>query len=94
MIQFTDNESPSDTPFHLGKSKGTPIYGPLEPWDTVFEDDRAVYIRMLNACFQHLGEWRRWLPFYGVVSVTEVMVSLTETALFDAIPATNQEPLR
>jgi hypothetical protein len=89
MIQFTDNESPSDTPFHLGKSKGTPIYGPLEPWDTVFEDDRAVYIRMLNACFQHLGEWRRWLPFYGVVSVTEVMVSLTETALFDAIPATN-----
>jgi hypothetical protein len=75
-IGFADDESPSDTPSRFETGKGTPIYGPLEPWDTVFEDDRAVYTRMLNVCFQYMGEWRRWLPFYGVVSVTEVMVSL------------------
>ncbi|KAH6641045.1 hypothetical protein F5144DRAFT_599709 [Chaetomium tenue] len=28
---------------------------------------------MVEVCFQHLGRWRKWLPFYGVVSVTEVL---------------------
>jgi hypothetical protein len=69
-IKIIEDESPS-----FEKGKRTPIYGPLEPWDTVFEDDRAVYTRMLNVCFQYMGKWRKWLPFYGVVNVTEVMVS-------------------
>ena len=78
-IGFADEESPSDTPSQFKKRKKTPIYEPLQPWDAVFEDDRAVYIRMLDVCFQYIGEWRKWLPFYGVVCVTEVMVSLPET---------------
>jgi hypothetical protein len=41
-----------------------------------------------------MGKWRKWLPFYGVVSVTEVMVSLKETVLFDEILGTNQKPLQ
>lgn len=51
----------------------SPVYEPLQPWDTVLEDDRAVYTRMVKVCFQRLGRWRKWLPFYGVVRVTEVL---------------------
>ncbi|KAK3291662.1 uncharacterized protein B0H64DRAFT_330430 [Chaetomium fimeti] len=71
------SETSSDTPSHSSESrtvrmrKETAIYERRQPWDTVLEDDRKVYIRMLEACFQHLGKWRKWLPFYGVVSVTE-----------------------
>jgi hypothetical protein len=53
----------------------------LVPWDAVLEDDRAVYIRMLEVSFQHLGNWKKWLPFYGVVSVTEVVVCLKEAVV-------------
>ncbi|KAK5652267.1 hypothetical protein OQA88_10615 [Cercophora sp. LCS_1] len=51
-----------------------PIYRPLEEWEKAVEDDRAVYARMVETCFRDLGSWRRWLPFYGVVSVNEVTI--------------------
>lgn len=95
-----DDESPSDAPSHskqgpeVKTSKATPVRRPPQTWDTVLEDDRAVYIRMLNICFQYIGKWRKWLPFYGVVSVTEVMASLKETVLLGEILGTNQEPLQ
>ncbi|KAK0616666.1 hypothetical protein B0T14DRAFT_523591 [Immersiella caudata] len=50
----------------------SPVYAPLEDWEKFSEDDRAVYIRMVEACFQDLGRWKRWLPYYGVVSLAEV----------------------
>ncbi|KAK0753009.1 hypothetical protein B0T18DRAFT_395806 [Schizothecium vesticola] len=51
-----------------------PIYNPMEEWEKAVEDDRAVYARMVETCFRDLGSWRRWLPFYGVVSVNEVTI--------------------
>jgi len=59
-----------------------PIYEPMEEWEKAVEDDRAVYARMVETCFQDLGSWRRWLPFYGVVSVSEVTVSSSPPSFF------------
>lgn len=56
-------------------SKSRLIYWPIEEWEKAIEDDRAVYFRMVKTCFRDLGRWKRWLPYYGVVSVNEVTVS-------------------
>ncbi|KAK3382139.1 hypothetical protein B0T24DRAFT_516770 [Lasiosphaeria ovina] len=56
------------------RRRRVPIYGPIEEWEKAVEDDRAVYARMVEMCFQDLGSWRWWLPFYGVVSVSEVTI--------------------
>ncbi|KAK0651051.1 hypothetical protein B0T16DRAFT_321149 [Cercophora newfieldiana] len=51
----------------------TQVYARMEAWEKMLEDDRGVYARMVGACFQDLGKWKRLLPYYGVVSVAEVM---------------------
>lgn len=39
-----------------------------------YEKDSAIYERMLAACYQFHGNWKRWIPFYGIVDVREVQV--------------------
>ena len=38
------------------------------------EKDSAIYQRLLAACYQFHGKWKRWIPFYGIVDVREVQV--------------------
>lgn len=87
-IKSADDESRSHTPF--GTRSNTPSHPTESPkvervkGQPILEtDSTAVYTRMGEACFQHIGRWRKWLPFYGVVNVTEVLVSPKATVLFD-----------
>ncbi|KAH7123657.1 hypothetical protein B0J11DRAFT_615215 [Dendryphion nanum] len=38
----------------------------------VYESDTAIYQRMNDFCYKHLGKWKRWIPYYGIVDVHEV----------------------
>ena len=57
-------------------NKRTLKHGSIEEWEKAAENDRAAYIRMVDICFQNMGKWGRRLPFYGVVRLAEVTVSL------------------
>ena len=59
---FTENEKP--------------IYEQIMPWDNACESDNDIYRRLVDTCYQHLGRWKRWLPYYGVTDVVEVTVQL------------------
>jgi hypothetical protein len=39
-----------------------------------FESDSLVWNTLMNTCYEHKGDWKRWIPFYGVVDVREVNV--------------------
>ncbi|PTD07681.1 hypothetical protein FCULG_00007204 [Fusarium culmorum] len=51
--------------------KITTIYDPNSLWDSAGESDCEIYQRLLDACYQRLGWWKRWLPYYGIIKVTE-----------------------
>lgn len=55
--------------------KPTPVYEEPEPWDNDHDSDRVVYEKLVDACYQHLGSWKRWLPYYGIIDVLETNVS-------------------
>jgi hypothetical protein len=46
------------------------------PWDSACESDSDIYQRLVDTCYQHLGWWKRWLPYYGITKVLEVNVRL------------------
>jgi hypothetical protein len=58
----------------LGNFK--PIYEGTMPWNRGCESDEDIYRRLIDTCYQHLGWWKRWLPYYGITEVLEVNVSL------------------
>ncbi|WAO96032.1 Hypothetical protein NCS54_01368900 [Fusarium falciforme] len=49
-----------------------PIYEKMMPWDSACESDSDIYQRLVDTCYQHLGRWKRWLPYYGITEVLEV----------------------
>ncbi|CAH0051998.1 unnamed protein product [Clonostachys solani] len=49
-----------------------PIYEKMIPWDSACESDSDIYQRLTDTCYQHLGSWKRWLPYYGITEVLEV----------------------
>lgn len=54
-----------------------PEYEEIMPWHKACESDADIYQRLLDTCYQHLGWWKRWLPYYGVTKVQEVNVWLS-----------------
>jgi hypothetical protein len=44
------------------------------PPEPTWESDAAVYRRFNEICFRYQGQWKRLIPFYGVVNVREVEV--------------------
>ncbi|KAG8673778.1 hypothetical protein FPOAC1_007097 [Fusarium poae] len=36
------------------------------------ESDYEIYQRLLDTCYEHLGRWKRWLPYYGIIDILEV----------------------
>jgi hypothetical protein len=53
-----------------------PIYEKMMPWDNACESDSDIYRRLVDTCYQYLGWWKRWLPYYGITEVLEVNVRL------------------
>jgi hypothetical protein len=56
-----------------------PISEKAMPWDGACESDTDIYRRLIDTCYQHLGWWKRRLPYYGIMEVIEVNVSLETT---------------
>jgi len=52
------------------------IYDKTMPWDNACESDSDIFRRLVDTCYQYLGWWKRWLPYYGVTEVIEVNVRL------------------
>ncbi|KAK0718633.1 hypothetical protein B0T26DRAFT_741504 [Lasiosphaeria miniovina] len=48
------------------------IYDKVMPWECAIESDSAIYRRLVDTCYQYLGRWKRWLPYYGITAVVEV----------------------
>ncbi|EWY79565.1 hypothetical protein FOYG_17311 [Fusarium oxysporum NRRL 32931] len=53
-------------------SNPKPIYEGTMPWDSACESDDEIYRRLIDTCYQHLGWWKRWLPYFGITEVLEV----------------------
>ncbi|KAI1026567.1 hypothetical protein LB503_013367 [Fusarium chuoi] len=53
-------------------SNPKPIYEATMPWDSACESDDEIYRRLIDTCYQHLGWWKRWLPYFGITEVLEV----------------------
>lgn len=53
-----------------------PIYENMEPWDNACESDSDIFRRLVDTCYQYMGWWKRWLPYYGITEVREVNVRL------------------
>jgi hypothetical protein len=49
-------------------------YEKLDPKETACESDAAIYERLNEECFRRHGEWKKWIPFFGVIGVREVKV--------------------
>ncbi|GAB0135109.1 hypothetical protein EsDP_00003458 [Epichloe bromicola] len=50
----------------------TPIYEKMQPWEMAYEADDEVWRRLVHACYQYRGKWKRFIPFYGITEVQEV----------------------
>jgi hypothetical protein len=85
VLCYVTRRSVSSADGFAPSGKSSPVYRPLEDWEKFAEDDRAVYIRMVEACVQDLGRWKKWLPYYGVASVTEADVG----ALSPCVPVSD-----
>jgi hypothetical protein len=46
----------------------------MQPWSNACESDTDIYQRLVETCYQQLGRWKRWLPYYGITDVIEVKV--------------------
>ncbi|XEV01629.1 hypothetical protein FSHL1_006916 [Fusarium sambucinum] len=55
-----------------GTGESRTIYKENSPWDSARESDYEIYQRLLDTCYQHLGRWKKWLPYYGITEVLEV----------------------
>lgn len=51
-----------------------PIYEKVAPWEMACQSDSDVWRELANTCFQHQGNWKRYIPFYGVREVREITV--------------------
>jgi hypothetical protein len=52
----------------------------IDPLRTVYESDPVIFHKLEQACYQYQGEWKRWVPFYGIVHVREVNVRVLVTS--------------
>ncbi|KAH8815439.1 hypothetical protein F5884DRAFT_895335 [Xylogone sp. PMI_703] len=59
---------------HWKARKRINVYGDISPKEKACEGDSLIYHRLVETCFEFFGNWRRWLPFYGIVCVEEVQV--------------------
>ncbi|KAF3003052.1 hypothetical protein E8E13_007063 [Curvularia kusanoi] len=39
--------------------------------DSNYEKDSDIYKKLVAACYQFHGKWKKWIPFYGVVGMQE-----------------------
>jgi hypothetical protein len=46
------------------------------PRETACESDMAIYLKLKYALYKHEGSWKKWIPFFGVLAVHEVQVSI------------------
>jgi hypothetical protein len=53
-------------------------YHEIKHEETVCESDSLIYLRLRETCFDYYGNWKRWIPFYGITDVQEVMVRLLD----------------
>lgn len=60
--------------YGCGSGDERPIYEMTEPWDNACESDSDIFRRLVDTCYQYLGWWKRWLPYYGITEVREVNV--------------------
>lgn len=44
-------------------------------WKLACESDTEIYHRLVDTCYEYMGWWKRWVPYYGVTDVAEVEVS-------------------
>jgi hypothetical protein len=58
-----------------------PIYEKTMPWNNACESDNDIYRPLVDTCYQYLGRWKRWLPYYGITEVPEVNVRLKHIML-------------
>jgi hypothetical protein len=49
-----------------------------------YESDSMIYLKLRDACFEHQGQWKQWIPFYGIVDVREVQVRSYVTPMRDS----------
>lgn len=45
-----------------------------------YESDSKITEKMVIACYNYHGNWKRHIPFYGIIDVREVQVSLLLSA--------------
>ncbi|KPA40519.1 hypothetical protein FLAG1_06600 [Fusarium langsethiae] len=57
------------------------------------DSDREIYERLLDTCYQHLGWWKRWLPYFGITEVLEVNFQFAGAADADGRYPIYMEPL-
>ncbi|PSN73180.1 hypothetical protein BS50DRAFT_181199 [Corynespora cassiicola Philippines] len=62
----------------LGRKKKTRSGDEITKSDS--ESDFSVYQKLVEACYQYQGKWKRWVPFYGPVDVREVKFVFTGIA--------------
>lgn len=61
----------------LSTKTPTLIYEEVQPWETACEPDSVLWSRIVDTCYQVQGNWKRWIPFYGITEVQEVTVRLS-----------------
>jgi hypothetical protein len=74
VISYKLSKEVSDS--KLKRVPGGETYEELNPMENACESDAAIYQRLKETCFQYQGNWKRWLPFYGITDVREVNVRL------------------
>ncbi|KAK7581995.1 hypothetical protein V3481_014073 [Fusarium oxysporum f. sp. vasinfectum] len=60
-----------------------PRYEKMQPWSNACESDTDIYQRLVETCYQQLGRWKRWLPYYGITDVIEVKFRFARTVDLD-----------
>lgn len=58
----------------LLESSNGRTYGRLNHRRTACECDASIFHRLQEICLQSQTRWRRWLPFYEITDVREVIV--------------------
>ncbi|KAH7187266.1 hypothetical protein BKA60DRAFT_602415 [Fusarium oxysporum] len=46
-------------------------------------ENQDIYQRLVETCYQQLGRWKRWLPYYGITDVIEVKFRFARTVDLD-----------
>ena len=66
---------PTDSQVLLYESSKDITYRQLQPIEKAYECDATVFQRLQEICLGTCG-WRRYNPFYGIVDVKEIKVSV------------------